>query len=250
MFLRKISDMSFFDNLREKYRNFIFGQYLNDVRNRAQGGMYLGSGTKTVITNGVTMRLATKTENLKQLVRDNAKKEIVKYLTEPEKFVDCLKKDGALIYRTKYAKAILAKIDEEIGFLVGQEGIYALKLNFLLFSFGLQPFSLSLKTKPMFILEDGPIDIFAFAEYYYKYLALKHKLSGLDFKSQKKFSRINKYAPDDDRVFERMSLNDLLALKEATARNIEGVNFAAELTKEYKTAKKAFDKIQDEGTNI
>lgn len=242
--------MSFFDNLREKYRNFILGRYLDDVRSRAQGASYSGAGTKTVISNGVTMRLATKTENLKQLVRDNAKKEIVKYLQEPEKFLDYLKKEGALIYRTSYAKAILSKIDEEVGFIVAQEGIYALKLNFLLFSFGLQPFSLSLKTKPMFILEDGPVDIYAFAEYYYKYLALKHKLSGLDFKSQKKFSRINKYAPNDDSVFERMPLNDLLALKEATARNIEGVNFAAELTKEYKTSKKAFDKIQNEGTNI
>ncbi len=242
--------MSFLDNLKEKYRNFILGRYLNDVRSRAQGASYSGAGTKTVISNGVTMRLATKTENLKQLVKDNAKKEIVKYLNDPEKFLDYLKKDGALIYQTKYAKAILSKIDEETGFIVGQEGVYALKLNFLLFSFGLQPFSLALTTKPMFILEDGPIDIYAFAEHYYKYLALKHKLSGLDFKSQKKFSRINKYAPNDDSIFERMPLNELLALKEATARNIEGVNFAAELTKEYKTAKKAFEKIQNEGTNI
>lgn len=242
--------MSFFDNLREKYRNFIFGQYLNDVKSRAQGGSYSSAGTKTVITNGVTMRLATKNENLKQLVKDNAKKEIVKYLSEPEKFLESLKKEGALIYKTKYAKAILDKIDETEGFIVSQEGIYALKLNFLLFSFGLQPFTFSLKTKPMFILEDKPTDIFAFAEYYYKYLALKHKLSGLDFKSQKKFSRINKYAPNDDSVFERMSLNDLLALKEATARNIEGVNFATELTKEFKTSKKAFDKIQNDGTSI
>lgn len=242
--------MSFFDNLREKYRNFIFGRYLDDVKNRAQGASYSGAGTKTVISNGVTMRLATKTENLKQLVKDSAKKEIVKYLQEPEKFLDYLLKDGALIYKTKYAKAILSKIDESEGFIVSQEGIYALKLNFLLFSFGLQPFSLSLKTKPMFIIEDAPVDIFTFAEYYYKYLALKHKLPGLDFKSQKKFSRINKYAPDDDSVFERMPLNELLALKEATARNIEGINFAAELIKEYKTAKKAFDKIQNEGTSI
>ncbi len=242
--------MSLFDNLREKYRNFILGRYLNDVRSRSQDATYSGASSKTVITNGVTMRLATKTENLKQLVRDNAKKEIVKYLNEPEKFLDYLKNDGALIIKTKYAKAILSKIDEEEGFIVGQEGIYALKLNFLLFSFGLQPFSLSMKTEPMFILEDKPIDIFAFAEYYYKYLALKHKLSGLDFKSQKKFNRINKYAPNDDSVFERMSMNDLLALKEATARNIEGVNFATELTKEYKTSKKAFDKIQNEGTSI
>jgi len=243
--------MSFFEKLKEKYRNFIFGRYLDDVKKRASGGAYSGASSKTVISNGVTMRLVTKTENLKQLVKDSAKKEIVKYINEPEKFLDYLKKDGATIFRTKYAKAILSKIDESEGFIVGQEGVYALKLNFLLFSFGLQPFKISFKTTPMFIIDDAPFNIYTFAEYYYKYLALKHKMSGLDFKSQKKFSRINKYAPDDDKVFERMALNELLALKEATARNIEAVSFAAEFTKEYKTSKKAFDKMQNsEGTSI
>lgn len=243
--------MSFFDNLREKYRNYILGRYMNDVKKRASGGTYTGASSKTVITNGVTMRLVTKTENLKELVKDSAKKEIVKYVNEPEKFIDYLKKDGATIFRTKYAKAIVSKIDENEGFIVPQEGLYGLKLNFLLFSFGLQPFKLSFKTKPMFIIDDSPLNIYTFAEHYYKYLALKHKMSGLDFKSQKKFSRINKYAPDSDSVFEKMSLNELLALKEATARNIEAVGFAEEFTKEYKTAKKAFDKMQNtEGTSI
>lgn len=243
--------MSIFDKLRNLYRNFVVGQYVKDVKKRAMGATYSGTSSKTIVSNGATMRLVTKTESLKQLVRDNAKKTITQYLATPDKLLDKIEKEGVKIFRTKYAKVITSKIDEEPGFLVPQEGFYALKLNFLLFSFGLQPLSLSFNTKPVFILDDKKVDIFAFAEFYYKYLAFKHKLSGLDFKSQKKFSRINKYAPNDDSVFERMPLDELLALKEATARNIEAVSFAAELTKEFKTAKKAYEKMKNQdGTNI
>lgn len=243
--------MSFLDNLREKYRNFLLSQYVKNAKKQGYtGGSYEGGSSKTVVSNGATMRLATKTEALKKLVKDNAKKELVRFLANPEELLKNLKKSGVLIYQTKYSKVILSHIDEEEGFIVGQEGFYGLKLNILLSVFGLQPFSLSFKTKPMFILSDEPFDIFAFSEQFYKFLAHKQKLSGLDFKTQKKFSRINKYAPDSDTIYDNMPLNDLLALKEAVARNIEAVTFAAEFTKEFKASKKAFDNMQNEGTSI
>jgi len=243
--------MSFLDNLREKYRNFLLSQYVKNAKKQGyDGGSYVGSSSKTVVSNGATMRLATKTENLKQLVRDNAKKELVKYLQNPEDLLKSLAQNGVSVYRTKYSKVILSHIDEEEGFIVGQEGFYGLKLNILLSVFGFQPFSMAFKTKPMFILSDEDFNIFAFAEQFYKYLAHKHKLSGMDFRTQKKFSRINKYAPDSDTIYDKMPLNDLLALKEAVARSIEAVNFAAEFTKEFKVSKKAFDNMKNDGASI
>lgn len=243
--------MSFLDNLREKYRNFLLQQYVNKAKKQGLSGSTYSSGSsKTVISNGATMRLAAKTENLKKLVKDSAKQELSKYVQNPEELLKDLRNSGVLIYQTKYAKVILSNIDEEEGFIVGQEGFYGLKLNMLLSSFGLQPFTISFKTSPMFILSDEKFDIFLFAEQFYKFLAYKHKLSVLDFRTQKKFSRINKYAPDSDSVYENMPLNDLLALKEAVARNIEAVNFAAEFTKEFKASKKAFDNMKNDGTSV
>ncbi|MBR6163221.1 hypothetical protein IKQ26_04985 [bacterium] len=243
--------MSFLDKLKEKYRDFLMKQYVKNAKKQGlAGGSYVGSSSKAIVSDGATMRLDSKTENLKQLIKDSAKKELVKYLQNPEELLKDLRQGGVTIHQTKYSKVILSNIDEEEGFIVGQEGFYAFKLNMLLASFALQPFSFSFKTKPMFILSDEKFDIFLFAEHFYKFLAYKHKLSGLDFRSQKKCSRINKYAPDSTSVYEKMPLNDLLALKEAVARNIEAVTFAAEFTKEFKTSKKAFDNMKNDGTSI
>lgn len=243
--------MDFFYKLRERYKKIILSQYLKRIKRGSSSAIYGNPASKTVLSTGATMSLDSKTEALKEVIRDKAKQEILRYLKEPEKFLDYLKKNGAIIHRTKYANAILSRIDEQEGFIVGQEGFYALKLNFLLSVFALQPFSLGFKTKPMFILNDGEIDIFGFSEHFYKYLAMNFNHLGLEFKVQKKISRINKYAPDNNDIYAKIPLDELLALKEGIKINLDAVNFATELTKEYKTSKKAFDKLQNQnGTSV
>jgi hypothetical protein len=157
----------------------------------------------------------------------------------PIAVIEVLKSQDLNVYQIKNAEKILKRINEKIGFISERTGISAISLSFLTKKcFGL-------KTKPMIVIEDGEPDIYMLMNGLHKWCAYRNGLSGLDEKSQKLLRRFDKER--DDKVIGKLSLKDIEKVRNAIARDVQAIDFVVKYSKEHAGAKKALDKIKNDG---
>ena len=119
--------------------------FLNKIKNIiskktevATALFFRSSTTKQTITSSCTLKLSSKTEELKKQIHDELKTKIKKYMNAPEKLLQYLQLKGIKVYRIKNAEKILAYLKEEEGFVTPLKGFKAIVLNAILNkSFGL-----------------------------------------------------------------------------------------------------------------
>lgn len=202
------------------------------------------STTKCAVTGCCTLKLSSKTEELKKEIQQELKTKIKKYINAPEKLLQYLKLKGIKVYRVSNAEKVLAKIGEEEGFITPLKGIKAIILNFFIIK---QP---GFSTKEIMIFDSDKIEIYTVARAFYKYYSFKKNLPGYDYKSQELFKKVYGNRNNSSAAFENCSLKDVLACKEALARDMESIKFTVELSDEYINAKKMMKKLKESGANI
>lgn len=193
------------------------------------------STSKIYVNSTETLKLTSQTEKNKSRL-DLAVKEIVKKnIKTPHKLLEYIKKSGTPVYKIKNADTILNSIGEEEGFITPHKGFKAFYLNLILNG------EISFKTKPMFVLRDLPLNIYSMAHQFHKWYGYKMGLPGFDEDTQLKFKKIWKYANKSEA--ERLSLNEILSLKEAIERDVEAIDFVINLSKSNDGAKNSLKKI-------
>jgi hypothetical protein len=97
----------------------------------------------------------------------------------------------------------------------------------------------------MFIMRDGIIDKFYMLHNFYRWYSLKSNLSGFEYKVQKLFK---KFLLDNSQNFiKNLTMEDIISLKEAIARDNEASEFVLTYTKQIDGSKKVLNKIKNEG---
>lgn len=206
---------------------------------------YSNSTTKTHINASETMTLSTETEKILESLDEEVKNIVKACLTDSEKLLDFISQHGTPVYRIPYADIILSKIGEEEGFITPLKGLKAFYLNFMIGIMSKKTLSFSFNTQEMFLLRNMNTNIYYMLHQFHKWYGFKKQLPGYDQKSQELFKTSINDMSDSD--VKEMSIDEILSLKEAIARDTQAAEFVINLAKESSGAKKALDKMKKNG---
>lgn len=208
---------------------------------------YSHSTSKRVFGNGASLVLTSQTEKNKEKVKGNIELIIKKYGSNPDKLLEFVQKNGTKVYKVTFADKIVKHIGHEEGFISSLKGIKAVYITLCLKSLG-QNIQISLKTEPMFVLRNLPLDNCYFIQQFYKWYGAKYNLPGYDTESQENFQKF--LSPSNDDKLKELSIDEILGLKEAIARDVEAINFVVELAKSTTGSKNALKKVTTGGASV
>lgn len=219
---------------------------LEKLKKRLAPKTYTNSTTKTHITASSTMHLTTETEKNKEEADFCIKNIIMQNLETPEKLLDYVNERGTGVYKFSLADKILGCIKEEEGFITPLKGFKAFYLNIMLGIFSKKPLTFSCKTPAMFVLRNLPVNIYYMMHQFHKWYGFSVNLPGYDPQTQEDFK--NAFSDLKNGDFGDMSVGEIIAMKEAIARDAEAIDFVIKLAKEQSGSKKVLDKIKNDGS--
>lgn len=236
-----------------KFINKIINYILQRRKNKLEQTMeilkpktYANSTSKTHINATSTLTLTSETEKNLEKVDAHIKTIVKKYLHAPEKLLDFVQEHGTAVYKIDNADKILEIIKEEEGFITPLKGFKAFYLNFVTGMLAQKKLHLSFESKEMFVLRDMPLNIYYMIHQFHKWYGFKENLPGYDAQTQEMFKENFENLKESD--FTGMSIEEIIAMKEAIARDAEAVDFVIKLAKETTGAKKALNKMKQDGS--
>lgn len=180
----------------------------------------------------------------------DAKKILKKYLKNPEELLNFVEKKGTAVIKAPHIEKVLHLLGHDEGFIYPMKGTKALFLSLAINLFAPGKIKISKKTPIMFVVRNGPINIYSLAHQFYHWVAYVKGLPGYEEETITSFKNI--WSPNfDAEKAPMMNVDEILALKEAIARDIEAINFVKELSREYFGSKSSLDKLKrGESLNI
>jgi len=209
--------------------------------------VYSNSTSKKVFGQAASLELNSLTNKNKDKLQNDVNTILKKYQNDPEKLLEFVQRSGTKVYKIKFADKILKLINHEAGFISEICGLSGLFLNIIIPVLTKEPIKLSLKTEPMFVLRDLPLDNYFTIQQFHKWYAMKLKLPGFNPEAQNNFQ---KFLNSDDKDISLLSVEEILDLKEAIARDVEAINFIVDLAKSTAGSKNALQKMMAGGANI
>ena len=201
------------------------------------------STSKTLVTASEIISLTGQTEQVLNSLDDEVKNIVKVCLNNPYKLLEYISEHYTPVYKIPFANKILAFVGEEEGFLVPTTGLKALYLSFFTNLLSGGKIRLSFKTSEMFVLRDMEINVYYMLHQFHKWYAFKQNLPGYDEKAQQLFKEnLNNLDDGND-----LTIDEILALKDAIARDAQAAEFVIKLAKESDGAKKAINKIKNDG---
>ncbi len=195
------------------------------------------AGQKYYKSSNATLTIENNYNQNKKANEDKIEKIVEKYLDDPKKFFDYIKGANTPVYKTKFAKNILANIGELEGFIYPKKGLKALYLNLILNK------KISFKTPEMFVVSSFDVNAYAICYQFYNWYCYKMRLDGFEAKTQEKFQHIFEICESDK--INSLSFGEILELKSAIKRDIEAIDFVKKLAVKKAMAKKNLEKIKN-----
>ena len=127
-------------------------------------------------------------------------------------------------------------------------GLKAFYLNFFTALLSEKRLKFSFKPEAMFVLKDAEPSIYFILHQFYLWYGYTKGLPGYDEKSRSLLKAHIDVMSESD--VNGMSVEEIIGLKEAIARDREAAEFVIQLAKESSGAKKALEKMQQGGANI
>lgn len=209
---------------------------------------YSNSTTKTIYTSSGSLKLTMKTEENKAKLKGEIEAILRKYGNNADKLLEYVSEHGTPVYRISKAKYLLKQIKYEDGFIGKTCGIKALYINFIVGIFAQKKLNISTKAPEMFIIEKCEPDIYHTLQQFYKWYSMKLNLPGFDEESQQNFQKFLKAGKDTE--IKKLSVDEILGLKEAIARDVEAINFVIDLAKSTVGAKQAMERLQNGSATV
>lgn len=217
---------------------------------RSFKSVYSNSTTKKVFGKAASLELTSKTEKNKDKLSKDLGLILKKYENDPDKLLKFIRRSGTQVYKVGHAKKVLALIKFEEGLISKATGLKALYLNVIIPLFAGEKIKLSLKTEPMFVLGNSPLDKYYMIQQFHKWYAMKLNLPGFDAESQNNFQRFLNSTNLNNENVNALSVDEILGLKEAIARDVEAITFIVDLAKSTAGSKNALKKITAGGASI
>lgn len=195
--------------------------------------------SKKVIGGAADLILNSETLKLVDEVKENVSSIVKKTNCNPDELLAYVKAAKTPVYKIANADKILNLIKEEEGLIYEKHGIEAFYLSMVTGR------GISFKTPAMFVLRDGMIDKFYMLHNFYRWYSLKSGLPGFEPNVQQNFKTF--LFDNSDDAMKRFSMEEIISLKEAIARDQEATAFVLEYTKQVDGSKKVIDKIKNDG---
>ncbi len=203
---------------------------------------FTNSTSKTVMNNGCSLNLTVKTEENKAKLESNVKAILKNFNNMPEKMLLYIERNGTPVIRHPKASKILDIVREEQGYVRELHGLKAFLLNLLLYK------KIGFKTTPIFLLDEGQLDQYAMIHQFYKWYAMKIDMPGFDSRAQDNF---RKFVDEKSYLnLNNLNVDDIIALKEAIARDVDAINFVEDIAKQNEGSQKAMKKLTDGGASV
>lgn len=220
----------------ELYYNFKYRKYLNK---KSVSG-------KTHISSGAMMSLDSEEKLKVEKIIEESKEIFKNYLDNPEKVFSYIQERGTPVIKMKYSNIVLWLLNEDEGFIVPQHGFRALFLSFMIRFISGYKIKVAFNTPCVFLMRDLPISPYTLAYQLYHWLAYSNELGGYDEHTMRNFKNI--WAIDKDpRKMKKLSLEEILSLREAIARDVEAIDMVKELAIEVSGQKRAMEKLKKDG---
>jgi hypothetical protein len=194
---------------------------------------------KKVYGHGAELTLQSETKKLVEQVRENVSAIVKSTNCDPNALLDYVKVSKTPVFRINNADKILNLIREEEGFICEKHGFDALYLSLT------TQRKFTLKTEPMFVLRDGEIDKFYLLHNFYRWYSMKSGLAGFEYEVQKKF-KLSLFDKTNTEM-NNFSMEDIISIKEAVARDQEATEFVLQYTKHLEGSKNVLTKLKNEG---
>ncbi len=210
---------------------------------------YIASTTKTHINASETLTINAETQKIIEVMQAQLVNIIKACSLNTDKILEYVQTHGTSVYKIANADKILAHIKEEEGFISPLKGWKAFYLNFWIGLLCDKKLNFSFKTKEMFVVKNTEIDIYFILHQFHLWFGFTKGLPGYDDKSRELLkTHIDKMSDAD---VNSMTMEEIIGLKEAVARDKEAAEFVVRLAKETSGAKKALEKMrQDGGANV
>ncbi len=209
---------------------------------------YTNSSIKTHINASETLTITSDTNKILDTITSEVINIVKTCETDPKKLLDFVQDHGTPVYRIKKADKILKRIKEEEGFISPISGLKAFYLNFFTALLSEKRLKFSFKPEAMFVLKDAEPSIYFILHQFYLWYGYTKGLPGYDEKSRSLLKAHIDVMSESD--VNGMSVEEIIGLKEAIARDREAAEFVIQLAKESSGAKKALEKMQQGGANI
>lgn len=229
-------------NIFKRIKYFFLARKEKDLKNKLKNTTkksYTNKTSKTVYGKAADLTLNSQTQKTIEEVKNNVAAIVKKTNCNPEELLNYIKAAKTPVYKLNYADKFLKFINEEEGLICAKKGTEALYLSLITSHVP------SLSTEPMFVMRDGQIDKFYMLHNFYRWYSLKSDLPGFEPEIQKIF-KVFLYS-NDDALFNSLSMEKIIALKEAIARDQEASDFVLAYTKQTDGSQKVLNKIKDEG---
>lgn len=206
--------------------------------------------SKTYLTKNETLKLDTQAQ-LKIIEVNNKAKALFKELiTKPEELIKYIESNGTLVIRAPHVEKVLMLIGEQEGFILPLKGARAYFLTFMLNILSPVKLNVSSESPPMFVMRNRPANIYYLAHQFHHWISYINGLPGYDFETNDNFKYIfNSNFNDND--IRAMSIDEILSLKDAIARDVEAIKFVKEISRELIGQKLSSKRLQNgESLNI
>lgn len=219
------------DNIKIIFLKFLLKiKTLVETFNERKQKNSIKTDVKASINSAAQLNFVSENEKLREETEKTAEKIVMNFKNDTEKALGFLKKKKVKIYRTKFAVKLLQNIGEKQGFIIPLKGFKAFYINFV---FGLiceGKINISFKTPPLFVFNKNNVEPFYLAAQIYKWIALKKKMPGFEFEVQEKFKKL--YNKMTEKEINKLTADEIFAVKEALARENEAADFGLRLYSE------------------
>lgn len=209
---------------------------------------YSNTTSKIAFTPSASLELNSKTQKNKLKLQNNIMTILKKYENDPQKLLKFIQRSGTKVYKIPFADKVLDFINYEEGFISATKGLKSLYLIALISILSKEKIRLSLKTEPMFVMRDLPLEPYYMIQQFHKWYAMKLDLPGFDAESQENFQKY--LSPANDSKVGELSVEEILGLKEAIARDVEAINFIVDMAKSTVGSKNALKKMTTGGASV
>lgn len=229
-------------NIFERIRYFFLAQKAKSLQKKLKNTTrksYTNKTSKKVYGAAADLEINAQTKKTIEDIKNNVSAIVKQTNCEPEKLLDYIKAAKTSVYTIANADKLLNLIHEEEGVIFEKYGLVALYLSIITGR------RWSFKTPPMFVMRKGTIDKFYMLHNFYRWYSMKSGLPGFEQDVQEKFKIFMN--DEDETLFNKLSMADILSLKEAIARDKEATDFVLEYAKQIEGSKNVIDKIKNNG---
>ncbi len=229
-------------DLFKKFKYFVLAlkeRNLQDKLKKTTKNSFTNKTSKHVLGTAADLTLNSKTLKNIEEVREKVSAIVKQTNCDPEQLLAYVKSAKTPVYKINNADKILNLLKEEEGLIYEKRGFEAFILGLVTGQ------GMKFKTEPMFLLRSGVIDKYYMLHHFYRWYSLKSDLPGFDYETQKRF-KAYLYENNDD--VKGLSLEAIIDLQEAVARDQEATEFVLDYTNAIEGSKQVIDKIKNDGS--